>query len=723
MKKHIFKDFLAVLILSLIILTFLWRGVINQGVFFEADEIASDLLHHAYPYHEFFAADYLKKGKFPLWNPYIGSGTPIFGEAQTGVYNPISGLLYLFFDPKVAFNWLIISSFLFIGVGTYFYSKSLGLPIFAVFLSGLVFSLSGFMVGHLRHAPLINAIAFMPLMFLVVEKIIFKPKLLWAGVFGFLIFLSFSTGQLATTYLLVFVIIFYFLARIWFEFKKDKEENPKAIGIFFLGLILGILISSAVLLPALEMASYSTRASFNLENSLSPEYKLKYLWMFINPFAYGDPSLGTWNILTENFWENIGYIGILPLLLALFGIYSGLKQKNIYIKSTALVLVICLILLLGSTTFFYNLIRDWVPGFVYTRVSGRFLLFIDFFLSILAGFGIKNLISKVDKKKWLIILVVIILTMVDLFHFGFNFNTVIQMDYFAEPQTVKFLKKDPDLFRIRSLDFGSAWYEAWKKSNGWRGDLSAYMLQREILPPDYNLLFRIFSPSFIYGLAGHYGVKKPSELDEVIAHSLNDKQVSSRSASLLGMENVKYLLSSKKIDLNEDFKQVRQYPSGENSFIYIYENLKNLPRAFFVSQAIYKPSEQILNSIYFGVFDPSKEVILEQNLEAQAKNSTGSAQIKSYQDNFIEAEVTSSKGGFLVLSDTYYPGWKVFIDNIENQIFQANYAYRAVKVEKGTHQVVFKYQPNSVKWGISVSLVSFGLFIVALGLNFALKKR
>ncbi|MBI3485938.1 YfhO family protein [Candidatus Daviesbacteria bacterium] len=661
----IFSDKLLLFVLVIIVLIFLWKGVTMQGVFFGADEIASDLLHHAYPYKDFFANNYLRQGKIPLWNPYIGSGTPILGEAQTAPFFFLSDLLYLKLPSALAFNYLVISNFIILSLGVYFFARKIKISPLGAFFASMVFTLSGTMVGHLRHVPLLNALIVFPYILILIEEIISKAKFVWVAVLSLLIFVSFSSGQLTATYLLLFVCFCYFLIRIWLEFKESGKESFKPIGMFILALIIGVCLSAVILLPALEMISYSTRGNLSLASALSPAFKIKYLALFLSPFAFGDPSKGSWDINSENYWENIGYIGILPLFLSLIGLYIGIKAKDKYTQCFGLLLLFCLLLVLGDSLWVYKLIHDFVPGFSFTRIPGRFLFYIDFFLSILAGRGLIYLFSYFKTRKTLIILVIVFLSLYDLFYFGRDFNNVMPLSYFQEPNTVKFFKSDHDLYRVRSIGSEPAWQEAWRQSAGWRGDLSAYLEQRELLPSDYNLVYKIASPAFIYGLGGHFGIKRSSELDRFVADNYLDQ--ATNSAKLFGLENVKYVFSFQSNDQNKSFSLATKIQAsfGQQT-VYIYQNKDFLPRAYLVGQSRYLPDNQAIFRFFNSLeFDPSKEVILEDKIAKPNSSGKGSVQINHYDNDNVLISAFSQDGGFLVLSDTYYPGWKAYVDGKE----------------------------------------------------------
>jgi uncharacterized membrane protein YfhO len=57
------------------------------------------------------------------------------------------------------------------------------------------------------------------------------------------------------------------------------------------------------------------------------------------------------------------------------------------------------------------------------------------------------------------------------------------------------------------------------------------------------------------------------------------------------------------------------------------------------------------------------------------------------------------------LNDTYFPGWKAFVDGQETKIYRADYTFRAIPLNAGTHQVEFIYDPLSFKLGAAISIL------------------
>jgi len=146
----------------------------------------------------------------------------------------------------------------------------------------------------------------------------------------------------------------------------------------------------------------------------------------------------------------------------------------------------------------------------------------------------------------------------------------------------------------------------------------------------------------------------------------------------------------------------------------IYENLKNLPRAFVVHKA--RISEDALEAMKEEGFDPGREVILSQGSVGHLEEGKvqDRVSIVSYQPERVEVQAHLGAPGYLVLTDPYYPGWGAFVDGRPVKIERADYYFRAVYLEEGEHTIEFVYTPLSFKVGVAISLASLALVIIGL---------
>jgi hypothetical protein len=143
-----------------------------------------------------------------------------------------------------------------------------------------------------------------------------------------------------------------------------------------------------------------------------------------------------------------------------------------------------------------------------------------------------------------------------------------------------------------------------------------------------------------------------------------------------------------------------------------YENTRAFPRAFFVDTYVLLTDPQI---IIDTMFDNSTNLRNTAVLEEQPSNLTqnsdtsgdSEATIIKYDPSRVSIKTSSDRNRLLLLSDTYYPGWKASIDEIPTKIYRADFALRGVVVPAGNHTITFVYAPVSFTIGAITSLITF----------------
>ena len=179
---------------------------------------------------------------------------------------------------------------------------------------------------------------------------------------------------------------------------------------------------------------------------------------------------------------------------------------------------------------------------------------------------------------------------------------------------------------------------------------------------------------------------------------------------LLGALNVKYVNSSQSLPKG-GITLVRHLP--EHPF-WLYRIDAVIPRTYIVPKAIEeKDPLKILDRLSSKEFDPLKEVILERPLSVPSKeNMQASAEIVAYTNHRVRIRASLDSPGVLVLADSFYPGWHVYVDGEEKEILRANLFFRGVPLSPGKHWVEFRYEPLSFAIGLAISLTTlFGLTV------------
>jgi uncharacterized membrane protein YfhO len=83
-----------------------------------------------------------------------------------------------------------------------------------------------------------------------------------------------------------------------------------------------------------------------------------------------------------------------------------------------------------------------------------------------------------------------------------------------------------------------------------------------------------------------------------------------------------------------------------------------------------------------------------------------------YADQRVTLEASLNRSGILVLADSFYPGWRAYVNGQEKEILRANLFFRALHLSAGEHVVEFRYEPRSFTIGLTISLVTLTSLIL-----------
>jgi hypothetical protein len=194
-----------------------------------------------------------------------------------------------------------------------------------------------------------------------------------------------------------------------------------------------------------------------------------------------------------------------------------------------------------------------------------------------------------------------------------------------------------------------------------------------------------------------------------------------RPSLLARLMNIRYVLFSP-AQSPVDRRALRRLYTGE---IRIFQYVEQLPRAFIVHQfEVLDDPEAVLRRLVQEGFDPRRTVLLESQPPGSirgpaAGDARGEAEVISYSPERILIEATTEREGFLVLCDTFYPGWKARVDGEPVPQMNADYLFRAVPVPAGSSVVELRYEPFSYRLGIWLSLLGVVLWV---GLGIGLRR-
>lgn len=195
-------------------------------------------------------------------------------------------------------------------------------------------------------------------------------------------------------------------------------------------------------------------------------------------------------------------------------------------------------------------------------------------------------------------------------------------------------------------------------------------------------------------------------------------------SSPLNLLNLKYILLPAYLEVKNPRFALAFSGSGVN----IYQDKDFLPRAYIVHKTkIIQNRDDIFKELVNPAFNPRDCIILEDIASPRPESISSTKkeilpQITEYLPNRVVIEVVLLRKGYLILADTYYPGWKAYVDGKERKIYKANYILRAVYLEPGRHRIEFVYFPRSFKVGLGISLFT-ALLIVFEGIGSYLRRK
>jgi len=400
------RDLCALATLLALTLAFFWKIAFTNLIL-----VGLDVFTYFYPYKA-YAAEVVRQGSLPLWNPYLFMGVPFLANAQTALFYPLNFLLYWLPVPKMVSYSIILHVFL-AGLFAYLYARlSLGLGRWAAWLAASVFALSGFVGAQVEHVNQLNCSVWLPLLFLLFDlarggtlrrlqnpaanllppdRQIRRPGLDlaiqaergrgWSYVLlaGLVVGLQFAAGHTQSSYITLFALGVYALfPPLWDRWKQKGlwAEVGRGLLIYLLVVIIALALAAVQLLPTLELSRLSVRGGgLSYREAASFSLKPRLLLLSLLPTFGGE----------EVFSEYIAYLGIVALALALVG--SLFQRRHPARPFLVFLTALGLFLGLGAYNPFYFVLYKLVPGFDLFRAPARWLYLYTFGGAMLAGLG------------------------------------------------------------------------------------------------------------------------------------------------------------------------------------------------------------------------------------------------------------------------------------------------------------------------------------------------
>ncbi len=648
--------------------------------------------------------------------------------------------------------------------------------------AGLIYMLCGFSTAHIFHLPMIHLLPWIPLLIMSIHRLIHRGSIMWmviTALIGWGAVLSGHPQVLTYTAYFLGAFAVYLLVVVYRERRNARALLQRGVLLAAAGaLVLGL--SSMQLLPAMELARHSVRGEMSYgratEGSLRP-----YRWVtLIAPNFFGTPNRfdrdgstywgdrGDSRDTGHYYWETAGYVGIAALLAALAAVAFARTSLVMFFACSA---AVALMLAMGDSFFLYRIFFELFPGLDRFRIPGRWLLVFCLSVAVVAGFGTQWFLGpfrEASPAQWNRIRGVMIGACVA----AVGGWLLAAAGVLREPivDFVTGANAAPGAAEKISLAVDRFIYPGVLRSLGGAALLVCccagvvVLYKRRTLSPGAAagcVIALVTVDLFAFGF-GFAAVRKQSERifaperlvaplrkecrEEFVRINARDSKPGSRLID--GDHKVfdKNQGTIHGIFLTEGYNPLRlernllTYDRRTFDLLSVkyrteYDSVRGVPRLVhnptFLKRArmvygyeVLREGDSIVARLYDPAFDYRSKIILEEEpvFTAREPDNGGpvsySCRIREYRPNEIVVEVTSSRDGFLVLSEIYYPAWRAEIDGKRAPVLRANYALRAIPIRAGAHTVRCFYSDPAFRTGLFCSAASLFVLTGISGVTF-----
>ncbi len=485
---------------------------------------------------------------------------------------------------------------------------------------------------------------------------------------------------------------------------------------------------------------------------------------FLVPNFWGNPTNGMAYIWygPYNYCEVIAYWGISALIIAAFGVLSGVRRGTIYsFAVSSLVLAVSL----GYGLWPLRNLR-YLPGVSGVNMT-RWHFGIALAGSLFAALGLEYLIRISPRQRRSGAMLVILMGLVGTYLSATMLSPTITRERFAEY---------PHLIRSHYWQMGLAvgclvmlgsYFALHRKVSGslfgvlpvvivaidllvFGAGFNPYISGENLYPTTPGIrflqsqrdLFRVapwgdFPGVFPTYTANTYGIStvtgpdhfreptyktllKPLMSEEAQHTALRNGSVRlnqglDTARQVLDVLNAKYIISE------PDYPPLAQFPtvySGPD--MRIYESPFALPRTWGVCHYDVMTNEAALDRMHHGDFDPRRVALLEEppalDLDGTSCNPRElKSEVVAYADDEIIVEAEFASPGLLMISERHEAGWQATLGNQQTKVLRADYLLRGIAVPAGNHTVHLRYRSPIYLWGLGISLCSLVMYCGLLG--------
>ncbi len=755
--------------LAIVVVTAFAAGQLFNG----GTLIGQDSATQFYPWYDFLG-EQLRAGEIPGWNPYQFAGAPFAADPQSGwTYLPAM-LLFTIFSLPLAVPAFLLLHLTIAGFATYVLARLLKIGVGGALVAAIAYELSGPVLGRSVCCPAALEVATWAPVALVGAELAIRSRTWSRRLIGWSIAgLALSQGLAAwlgqgSYYLLLALGAFIAFRTLFSPAVPDRSWPGRVQDAALHGgavLAIGFGLAAAGILPRLEYVNRSNVAGgqYSGESAWAAEIGGVTPGMVLGRFF--DPSLhypGTavailsiaalWlarDWIGTKFFAAFGLCALVlaapwttPLHLLLYAVLPRFEELHKHWpERVAVVGYLAFALLAGAaidTLRRERLSRGQIITVIGLPVGSvvTLLLVRATGASVVIGLGVLALSLLIVVKarglrsvRWAAPVLVVAVVAFDLL-VGFQgiasqapyggFHRVDLDEYYERTGAVAFIEQQ------EAEDPGR--YIGFDQSQRAIADGQRVLYRYQFASPETVELL-VNNRGTLHGLddAQGYNPVQPKRFVEFLTalnghpqeyHDANVYSIGVGSP-LLDLLNIRYIVVPADIpsDRSDLQRMSELFPTiYADEEVRVLENLQAVPQAWIVHEARQVATGDALPLLANGNVDPRTTALLETTPPELAPASDPSADqvtMTAESPDRLELETSSDAPGLLMLSESYDPGWKAYVDGEPVPVLVADHLLRAVPIPAGEHVVELRYEPTSLKIGIAISAATVATIVVA----------
>ncbi len=717
-----------------------------------------------YPWRQFAFAE-LRAGHLPVWNPYLGAGAPLLANYQTAVFYPPNWLFLVLPGPQ-AMSWGAVLHVFWAGLGMWLFAGALGLTSFGRGMSTLAYALSGYMIARLGSFPTADAVAWMPWVIWLVHRTVTRRDRRAAGWLALAFGLQLLAGHAQTTWYSTLGAGLYAVWQVIWGMREPPRVRAGALLLAGAGMLLGVAIAATQLVPTAEYVQQSQRSGgLDYETLTNFSYHPVRLLTLLSPGFFGTPADGSY-LTRGTYFEDAAYTGFIPFVSALAAVIGWLRKRKSLDKSPAfasvpfwaLLALVALLVATGRHGPFFRPLYDTVPTFDTFRDPVRWLILTVFSLSVLAGIGVQQW----GRGRWVVFWsrlaaagggAMVVMTVAALHVASFDSENLRVLSWgmavlgcwitgaalLTLAQPVEPSPVSPVLWRTAvllfvALDLGwmasglnptvpTGFFKIADQAPSSAGriywyDDYEYRITFGSDADDEPPIDGFFDVADYRQAVDRWRAARASLLPNI--NMLDRVPSLNNNDPLLPAEHSRYLdlietLGADAGSLLRAAGVTRAFGitpegwQGENPAV--APGADSVTLAWLVPQTVWLDGDPAMESALRDPgWDPLRVVFLagsrdDQN-EPAAVPVTGSVTVLQDDPTTRRYRVISDGPAYLVISQSWYPGWTARLNGHATALYRANLAFQAVAIPPGESEVTLQYRLNHWRVGLGVTFVA-----------------